>query len=124
MKLARVFLLTVVLATAGAAGGGAAGANIAPGGLLVGGFLAGTGAVIASGFLAARWGWIHPAQRLWCILGGVVGFALAWMVTLATIMTPGALVASVLLVGVGAVLGAVVGISPHTAALTRHGRDR
>jgi hypothetical protein len=35
------------------------------------------------------------------------------MVALATIMTPGALVAASILVGVGAVLGAVVGVSPH-----------
>lgn len=124
MNLARVFLLTVVLAAAGAAGGGAAGANVAPGGLLIGGLVAGVAAVIASGFLAARWCWIQPGQRLWCILGGVVGFALAWMVTLATIMTPGALVASVILVGLGAVLGAIVGMSPQTAALTRRSRGR
>lgn len=124
MNHARVFVLSVLLATAGAAAGGVAGANLAPGGLIIGGFLAGVAAVIASGYLAARWRWIHPGQRLWCILGGVFGFALAWMVTLATIMTPGALVASAILVGVGAVLGAVVGTSPHATALTRHSRGR
>ena len=124
MNLARVFLLTVLMATAGASGGGAAGANVAPGGLIIGGFVVGVAAVIASGFLAARWGWIHPGQRLWCVLGGVFGFALAWMVTLATIMTPGALIASVILVGLGAVLGAAVGAGPHTVALTRDSRGR
>ena len=124
MNLARVFLLSVVLATAGAAGGGFVGANVAPGGLIIGGFVLGVAAVIASGYLAARWGWIQPGQRLWCVLGGVFGFALAWMVTLATIMTPGALIASVVLVGLGAVLGAVVGVSPHTVALTRDSRGR
>lgn len=116
MTLMKVFLLTIALAVTGAALGGYAGANVAPGGLLVGGFLVGVGAVVASGFLATRWGWIRRSQRLWCVLGGVSGFALSWVVTLATIMTPGALIASAVLVGIGAVLGAVVGVSPHVEA--------
>jgi hypothetical protein len=116
MNLVKVFLLTMAAAVAGAAGGGYAGANVAPGGLLVGGFLLGTAAVIGSGYLAERVGWIRRHQRLWCILGGASGFAMAWVVTLATIMTPGAIIASTVLVGVGAVLGAVVGVSPHAEA--------
>ena len=113
MNLIKVFLLTVLLAGGGAALGGVAGTNVGPGGLLVGGFLAGTMFVIVGGFLSARFRWIAPEQRLWCILGGAFGFALAWMVALATIMTPFALLAATVLVGVGAVLGAVVGVSPH-----------
>lgn len=113
MNLLKVFLLTVLLAVGGAALGGAAGTNIGAGGLLLGGLLAGTLFVVFGGFLSAKFRWIAPEQRLWCILGGAFGFALAWMVALATVMTPGALIASSILVGVGAVLGAVVGVSPH-----------
>jgi hypothetical protein len=113
VNLVKVFLLTVLLATGGAALGGFAGTNIGAGGLLVGGFLAGTTCVVIGGFLSARFSWIRPEQRLWCILGSAFGFTLAWMVALATIMTPGALIAATILVGVGAVLGAVVGVSPH-----------
>ena len=113
MNLIKVFLLTVLLAGGGAALGGFAGTNVGAGGLLVGGFLAGTIFVVAGGYLSAKFRWITPDQRLWCILGGAFGFALAWMVALATIMTPGALIAASILVGIGAVLGAVVGVSPH-----------
>jgi hypothetical protein len=113
VNLVKVFLLTVLLATAGAALGGFAGTSIGAGGLLLGGFLAGTIFVVVGGFLSVTFRWIRPEQRLWCILGGAFGFALAWMVALATIMTPGALIAATVLVGVGAVLGAVVGVSPH-----------
>jgi hypothetical protein len=114
VNLIKVFLLTVLLATGGAALGGFAGTNIGPGGLLIGGFLAGTIFVVVGGFLSAKLRWIKPDQRLWCILGAGFGFALAWMVALATIMTPGALLAAAILAGVGAVLGAVVGVSPHS----------
>ena len=113
MNLIKVFLLTILLAAGGAMLGGFAGTNVGAGGLLVGGFLAGTIFVIVGGFLSVKFRWIRPDQRLWCILGGAFGFALAWMVALATIMTPGALIAASILVGVGAVLGAVVGVSPH-----------
>ena len=113
VNLIKVFLLTVLLAAAGATLGGVAGTNIGAGGLLLGGFVAGTLFVVVGGFLSARFRWIRIEQRLWCILGAAFGFALAWMVALATIMTPGALIAASILVGVGAVLGAVVGVSPH-----------
>jgi hypothetical protein len=113
VNLVKVFLLTVLLAAGGASLGGFAGTNIGAGGLLLGGFVAGTVFVVVAGFLSAKFRWIKLDQRLWCILGGAFGFALAWMVALATIMTPGALIAASILVGVGAVLGAVVGVSPH-----------
>ena len=114
MNLIKVFLLSVLLAIGGAAAGGAAGMNIAPGGLLVGSFLVGAAFVVLSAFLSARWRWISPSLKLWMILGGAFGFILACMVALATIAVPGGLLASSVLVGAGAVLGAIVGVSPHS----------
>ena len=114
MNLIKVFLLSVLLAIGGAAAGGAAGMNIAPGGLLIGSFIVGALFVIASAYLSARWKWISPPQKLWMMLGGAFGFILACMVALATIGAPGGLLASSILVGAGAVLGAIVGVSPHT----------
>ena len=114
MNLIKVFLLTILLAVGGAAAGGALGMNIAPGGLLVGSFVVGAAFVLLSGWLSARWKWISPPQRLWMMLGAAFGFMLACMVALATIAVPGGLIASSLLVGTGAVLGAIVGVSPHS----------
>lgn len=124
LNLVKVFALSMLLAGGGALGGGVAGMLTAPGGLIIGGLLAGTAGVVLAGYLATRWCWLARGQRLWSILGGGFGFALAWMVTLATIMTPGALIGSIILVGVGAVMGAVVGASPHAGALTRDSRGR
>jgi hypothetical protein len=117
MNLIKVFLLTVLLATCGAALGGIVGTRIGPGGLLLGGFLAGGTFVVLGAYVSDKLHWIRRDQRLWCMLGAAFGFTLAWMVALATIMTPGALIAATTLVGVGAVLGAVVGVSPHAKAL-------
>jgi len=114
VNLLKVFLLSILLAIGGAAAGGAAGMNVAPGGLLLGSFLVGAAFVMLSAYLSARWKWISPGQKLWMMLGGAFGFLLACMVALATIAVPGGLIASSILVGAGAVLGAIVGVSPHS----------
>ncbi len=116
MNLLKLFLLSILLGGAGAVLGAAAGNTAGRGGLMGGGFVVGMAFVVASAYLAVRWQWIRPSQRIWTILGGVFGFGMAWMVALATIATPSALVFSTLLVGAGAVLGAVVGSSPHAKA--------
>jgi hypothetical protein len=113
VNLAKLFLLSILLAGAGSALGGAAGMGIGRGWLILGGFIVGGIFVVLGGFLGTRLHWIQPSQRLWSILGAVFGFAFAWMVALATLRVPGVLYASTLLVGIGAVLGAVIGISPH-----------
>jgi hypothetical protein len=112
MNLVKLFLLSILLGGVGGAAGGALGTNLGAGGLLVGGLLVGIACLVAAGWLSARWRWIERTQRIWSILGAAFGFLLAWMVTLATIAQPGALLASTLLVGTGAVLGAIVGRSP------------
>jgi hypothetical protein len=114
MNLAKVFVLTMAAGGAGGALGSMLGSAMGRGGLLAGGFLGGVSFVVGAGFVSMRWGWILPAQRLWVILGGVFGFTLACIVALATISSPVGPVLSTLLVGTGAVLGAVVGKSPHT----------
>lgn len=113
MNLAKLFLLTVFLGGAGGALGSIAGNALGEGGVLAGGFLGGAGLVVASGALGTRWRWIKPPQRIWTILGGVFGFGLACMVTLSTLSSPIGPLLSTLLIGSGAVLGAVVGNSPH-----------
>jgi hypothetical protein len=70
--------------------------------------------LLLSVYLSARWQWIKPSQKLWMTLGGAFGFMLACMVALATIAFKGGLFAASILVGAGAVLGAIVGVSPHS----------
>jgi hypothetical protein len=106
----------ILLGGAGGAIGAVAGNALGPGGVFGGGLLLGAALVVAGGFLASRWGWITRPQRLWAIVGGVFGFALAWIVTLSTLSSPMGPILSTLLIGSGAVLGAVVGNSPHAEA--------
>jgi hypothetical protein len=93
-----------------------AGHGLGRGGLLAGGFVVGMLFCVAGGFIGERLHWIKRSQRLWVVLGGVAGFALACMVALSTLSTPMGPILSTLLIGSGAVLGAVVGKSPHEEA--------
>jgi hypothetical protein len=116
MNLVKLSVFRILLGGAGGAIGSMAGNSLGPGGVIGGGLVLGSILVVAAGFLGARWGWISHAQRLWAILGGVFGFALAAVVTLSTLSSPVAPMLSTLLIGTGAVLGAIVGNSPHAKA--------
>jgi hypothetical protein len=116
MNLVKLFLFMLLMAGAGGALGSMAGHSLGRGGLITGGVVGGSLLVVAAGFLATRWGWLHPGQRVWAIAGGVFGFLLAVMVTLSTLSSPIGPVLSTLLVGTGAVLGAKVGGSAHGEA--------
>lgn len=116
MNLLKLSLLMIFLGGAGGAIGSMVGNSLGRGGVIGGGFVVGSLLVVAAGFLGARWAWITHAQRLWAILGGVFGFALAAIVTLSTLSSPVGPVLSTLLIGTGAVLGAIVGNSPHAKA--------
>ncbi|MEX2155052.1 MAG: hypothetical protein WD825_17035 [Gemmatimonadaceae bacterium] len=116
MNLTKLFLLMILLGGAGGALGSMAGNALGRGGVVGGGLVAGAALVVVGGFLGARWGWIKRSQRLWATLGGVFGFGLATMVTLSTLSSPVGPILSTLLIGTGAVLGAVVGNSPHAEA--------
>lgn len=113
MKRAPLFFAMCALGGAGGALGSMAGHALGRGGLLVGGFVGGVVLIALGGFLAARLRWIRESQRLWTILGGVFGFVLACMVALATLSSPIGPVLSTLLVGSGALVGALVGHSAH-----------
>lgn len=113
VNLLKLFLLMVLLGGAGGALGSMAGSALGRGGVIGGGLLGGAALVVAAGFLSARWHWVTPPQRLWTIVGGVLGFAVASLVTLSTLSSPIGPILSTVLIGIGAVLGAFVGASPH-----------
>ena len=116
MKLTLLFMSMCLLGGIGGALGSMLGHGLGRGGLFAGGFVVGVLFCVAGGFLGERLHWIKRQQRLWVILGTVAGFALACMVALSTLSTPIGPVLSTLLIGSGAVLGAVVGKSPHEEA--------
>lgn len=116
MKLTLLFVSMCLLGGFGAALGSIVGHGLGRGGLLAGGFAGGALFCVAGGFIGERLHWIRASQRLWVILGGVFGFALACMVALSTLSTPIGPALSTLLIGSGAVLGAIVGKSPHEEA--------
>ena len=116
MNYVKVFLLMMLFGGVGGSLGSMLGNAVGRGGVIGGGIVGGTLLVIGAGFLAARWHWVRSEQRLWCILGGVAGFALAALVTLSTLSSPIGPIASTLLIGTGAVLGALVGSSAHEGA--------
>lgn len=115
MKLVLLFLLMCLLAGVGGAAGSMLGHALGPGGLITGGILVGALFVIGGGFLATRWGWIRIPQRMWTVVGGVVGFVLAVLVALSTLSSPFGPILSTALVGIGAVLGSRIGTSAHEA---------
>ena len=113
MNLLKLFLLMVLLGGAGGALGSMAGNAFGRGGVIAGGLIGGAALVVAGAFLSARWHWIKLPQRLWTMIGGVLGFGVASLVTLSTLSSPIGPMVSTLLVGTGAVLGALVGSSAH-----------
>lgn len=116
MKRIPLFLVTSVLAGAGGALGSIVGHGLGRGGLILGGVLGGVLFVMAAGYLSHRLGWIRRSQLFWTNVGGVLGFALACLVALSTLSSPVGPMLSTLLVGSGAVLGALVGHSAHEEA--------
>src|SRR5881394_872231 len=117
MKRVLLFVTMCVAAGVGGVLGSVVGHASGPGGVLFGGFLGGVLLVTAAGFLCERTRWINHTQRLWTQLGGVFGFLLAYMVALSTLSSPVGPALSTLLVGTGALLGAIVGDSAHDKRL-------
>jgi uncharacterized membrane protein YeaQ/YmgE (transglycosylase-associated protein family) len=112
-KLLKLFFLEVLLGGAGAVAGSMLGNAFGRGGLFAGAVIGGAVMVTIAGYLACRADCIHRGERLWVIAGGLAGFGAACLVTLATLSTPAGPLASSVLIGIGAVLGAMLGRSPH-----------
>lgn len=124
VKHALFFVTMCVAGGVGGAMGSLAGRALGTGGVLIGGFVGGTLLIVGAGRLGERLGWIARAQRRWAVIGGFVGFVLAAIVALSTLSTPVGPLTGTLLIGCGALLGAVVGRSAHDPGLTPAGRHR
>jgi hypothetical protein len=112
-KLLKLFMLEVLLGGIGAVGGSILGNAFGRGGLFAGALVGGIAMVILAGYLACRLDCIDRRERFWVIGGGIAGFLVACLVALATISSPAGPVSASLIIGVGAVLGALLGRSPH-----------
>src|SRR5436190_14637368 len=107
MKRAALFFLACALGGAGGALGSMAGHVFGKTGLWAGGIL---GGLLVSMFVAriALWRrWIVRSQYWPTVLGTVTGFLLACAVVVNTLSTPIGPIMSTLLIGAGAVLGAI-----------------
>lgn len=109
-----LFGLTTVLGGLGGALGSMIGNAFGRGGVMTGGVVGGVLLVIAACYVRKACGWCTGRQRTWAIVGGVLGFLLAVIVTLSTLSSPVGPISSTLLIGTGAVLGARMGRSAHT----------
>jgi hypothetical protein len=112
-SLTKLFGLEVLSGGVGAVAGSMLGNVFGRGGLFLGAVIGGITLVTVAGFLSCRLGWIRRAERFWVIGGGIAGFVVACLVALATISSPVGPLVSSLLIGMGAVLGAALGRSPH-----------
>jgi len=115
VSLAKLFVLMLLAGGAGGVLGSIVGSGLGRGGLIAGGVIGGAAFVAAAAFLATARGWITPQQRPWTIAGGEAGFGAACLVALSTLSSPLGPVAGTLLIGAGAVIGAIVGSSPHAS---------
>lgn len=104
----RVALFAVACLAAGLGGalGSIVGHAAGPRALMAGGVVGGLLGAAASTLVAARCGWIQPAQVQAASVGACAGFLLAALVATNTLGSPVGPVLSTLLVGIGAVLGA------------------
>ena len=113
MNLVLLFLLMSVAGGIGGAGGSMLGNALGSGGSIAGGVVFGVLLVVAAGYLATQLAWVRREHRFWTIVGGLMGFASAALVTLATLSSPVGPLVSTLLVGMGATLGTLIGRSAH-----------
>jgi hypothetical protein len=116
MKLALLFVLTSVGGAVGKLAGLYGGQAVAPGVGLLLQFVLGAVFVVVSVVLAERLGAIRPFQRRWTCIGGILGVAMATLVTLSTLSSPIAPYLVPLMIGMGATLGSLIGKSAHERA--------
>jgi FAD/FMN-containing dehydrogenase len=106
--MGRIFLFfTAIILSGGAAlGGSIAGNAVGKTGLWVGGIVGGLVGASISSWLAAKLGWIAPSQRARTTIGTATGFLLAAGIAVNTLSSPVGPIASTVLAGLGAVIGA------------------
>jgi hypothetical protein len=106
--MGRIFLFfTAIILSGGAAMGGSIAGNAAgKTGLWVGGIVGGLVGASLSSWLAAKLGWISNSQRARTTIGTAIGFLIAAAIAVNTLSSPVGPVASTVLAGLGAVIGA------------------
>jgi Mg/Co/Ni transporter MgtE len=77
--------------------------------LFVGAMIGGVVGVAAAVWLAVRFKLLSPASYIVTFLGGVIGFALAAVIAVKNLQGPLIPIASVALIGLGAILGKALG---------------
>ena len=106
--MSRIFLFfTAIILSGGAVvGGSIAGAAVGKKGLWVGGIVGGLVGASISSWLAAKLGWISNSQRARTTIGTAIGFLIAAAIAVNTLSSPVGPIASTVLAGLGAVIGA------------------
>ena len=101
-----LFLVAIILCGLGAMGGSIAGNAFGKTGLWVGGVVGGLVAASITSWLAAKMDWISNRQRARTTVGTAIGFLIAAGIAVNTLSSPVGPVASTVLCGLGAVIGA------------------
>ena len=112
MRPHRTLFLVWALSGVGAFVGSVIGGALGKNGLFVGGAVGGVVAAWISTILAVRFGWLPREGRTGAIIGAVVGFGLACLVTVFNLHTPIAALLSPALAGAGALLGSGIARRP------------
>lgn len=106
MKNVFVFLVTSFLAGLGGVLGSIVGNAAGKTGLWIGGVVGGLIGAMAAAIVSKALGWIQPAQLRGAAIGGSLGFLAAALIAVNTLSSPIGPVASTVLAGLGAIVGA------------------
>ncbi len=101
-----LFIASMILAGLGGMLGSMVGHAFGEKGLYIGGGFGGLLGVSVAAYIAGAAGWIDRSRRGSAASGGAAGFLLAAFIAVNTLSSPIGPIASTLLVGAGAVLGA------------------
>jgi hypothetical protein len=105
-KSAGLFVLTMILGGLGGALGSMAGHALGSPGLYAGGVIGGLIGVAVAARLAVAFKWIARESFARTAIGAAIGFLVAALIAVNTLSSPVGPVASSLLIGIGAVIGA------------------
>lgn len=113
MKALLLFVLASVGGGLGKFGGILVGAAVGSGLGLLFQFLLGSAMLVGAVRLAERLHAVQRHQRGWTVAGGILGVAMATLVTLSTLSSPIAPYVVPIMIGMGATLGSMIGKSAH-----------